>query len=178
MVAVGSDIVVFGGSTESGEEGHCVYWPASRDMSDITPTIAPRAAAVRGRMVSSRCAVTDGTRVWVDRAGVFSNDLFRFSTTTLQWEQLDADLVSGSPPSARDGHDMVAVGSVLIVFGGWTDSSEEARCACWPPSRGMSDIAPTIAPLAAAVRAQPHGLERGCRAWRHQGLVVTRGVVQ
>ena len=53
----------------------------------------------------------------VDRAGG-SNELFRFSTTALQWEQLDEDLVSGSPPSARYGHAMVAVGSDLIVFGG------------------------------------------------------------
>ena len=113
----------------------------------------------------------------LDRAG-YSNDLFRFSTTALQWEQLDADLVSGSPPSARSGHAMVVVGSDLIVFGGSTDSGEEARCACWPPSGVMSDIAPTIAPRAAAVRARLHGVERVCRAWRHQGLVVTRGAAQ
>ena len=113
----------------------------------------------------------------LDRAG-FSNDLFRFSTTALQWEQLDADLVSGSPPSARYGHAMVAVGSELFVFGGEKDSGEEARCACWPPSGVMSDIAPTIVPRAAAVRMRPHGLERGCRAWRHQGLVVTHGEAQ
>ena len=56
----------------------------------------------------------------LDRAGR-SNDLFRFSTTALQWEQLDADLVSGSPPSARYGHTMAVVGSDLFVFGGYTD---------------------------------------------------------
>ena len=120
----------------------------------------------------------------LDRAG-FSNELFRFSTTALQWEQLDADLfiVSGSPPSARQDHAMAAVGSDLIVFGGLTsggetDSGEEARCACWPPSGVMSDIAPTIAPRAAAVCARLYGLERGCRAWRHPGLVVTHGAAQ
>ena len=89
----------------------------------------------------------------LDRAG-YSDDLFRFSTTTLQWEQLDMTRVSGSPPSARHGHAMVAVGNDLIVFGGETDSGEEARCACWPPSGVMSEIAPTIAPRAAAVRAR------------------------
>ena len=89
-----------------------------------------------------------------------SNELFRFSTTALQWEQLDAGLVSGSPPSARYGHVMVVVDSDLIVFGGYTDSGEEARCACWPPSGVMSDITPTIAPRAADVRARLHGLER------------------
>ena len=116
----------------------------------------------------------------LDRAGR-SNELFRFSTTALQWEQLDADLVSGSPPSARWGHAMqamVVVGSDLFVFGGYTDSGEEARCACWPPSKAMSDIASTIAPRAAAVRARLHGVEREYCACRHQGLVVTRGEAQ
>ena len=113
----------------------------------------------------------------LDRAGL-SNELFRFSTTALQWEQLDAGLVSGSPPSARNGHAMAVVGNDLIVFGGSTYSGEEARCACWPPSGVMSDIAPTIAPRAAAVRARLHGLERVYCAWRHQGLVVTRGEAQ
>ena len=113
----------------------------------------------------------------VDRAGT-SDEFFRFSTTALQWEVLDAGLVSGSPPSARDGHAMAAVGSDIFVFGGITDQGEEARCACWPPSGVMSDIAPTIAPRAAAVCARPHGLEREYCACRHQGLVVTRGEAQ
>ncbi len=51
------------------------------------------------------------------RAGA-SNELFRFSTTEQKWEQLDAPRVSGSPPSRRSGHGMVAVGSDLYVFGG------------------------------------------------------------
>ena len=29
-----------------------------------------------------------------------------------------------------------------------------------------------------AVRVRPYDLERGCRAWWHQGLVVTRGTTQ
>ena len=86
----------------------------------------------------------------LDRAGV-SDDLFRFSTTTFQWEQLNGPLVSGSPPSARQGHSMVAVGNNLIVFGGLTYSGEETRCVCWSPSGVMSDIASTIAPRAATM---------------------------
>ena len=115
----------------------------------------------------------------LDRAGLwdspglgYSNEFFRFSTTALQWEELDAALVSGSPPSARDGHAMAVVGSDIFVFGGETDQGEEARCACWPPSGVMSDFAPTIAPRAAAVRA------RGCCAWRHPDLVVKHGAAQ
>ena len=61
--------------------------------------------------------------------GVYSNEIFRFSTTALQWEELDVALVSGSPPSARCSHTMVAVGSDIFVFGGFTDAGEEARCA-------------------------------------------------
>ena len=83
----------------------------------------------------------------LDRAG-FSNELYRFSTTALQWEQLDAALVSDSPPSARSSHAMTAVGSDLFIFGG---RGEEARCTCWPLSGVMSDIVPTIAPSAATL---------------------------
>ncbi len=50
-----------------------------------------------------------------------SNTLFRFSTTEQKWEQIGAPQVSGSPPSARTGHGMVAVGSDLYVFGGHTE---------------------------------------------------------
>ena len=117
----------------------------------------------------------------LDRAGGGigqSSELFRFSTTALQWEQLDAALVSGSPPSARDGHTMAAVGSDIVVFGGYTDQGEEPRCACWPPSGVMSEIAAAIGPRTTAVRARPHGLERGCCAWRHPGLVVKHGAAQ
>ena len=64
----------------------------------------------------------------LDRAG-YSNDLYRFSTTALQWEQLDGAPVSGSPPSGRFGDDMVAVGSEIYLFGGYTPSGKEARGA-------------------------------------------------
>ena len=48
----------------------------------------------------------------LDRAGGYSNETFRFSTTEKQWEQLDAS--QGSSPSADDSaQDMVAVGSDL-----------------------------------------------------------------
>jgi len=102
----------------------------------------------------------------VDRAG-YSNEFFRFSTTALQWEVLDAGLVSGSPPSERYGHAMVAVGSDIVVFGGskvfgaQATGGEEARCACWPPSGVMSEIAPAIAPRTAAVCARGRMVSSG-----------------
>ena len=114
---------------------------------------SPRSMLCTSPRIGSPCDSRPDTRgCMLDRAG-YSNELFRFSTTALQWELLDASRVSGSPPSGRDNHAMVVVGSDLFVFGGSTGSGEEARCACWPPSGVMSDIAPTIAPRAAAVRA-------------------------
>jgi hypothetical protein len=49
---------------------------------------------------------------------ITAGPLFRFSTTNQLWEQLNAQQVSGSPPSARTFHGMVAVGIDLYVFGG------------------------------------------------------------
>jgi len=83
------------------------------------------------------CLLNNCAGCMLDCSG-WSNELFRFSTTALQWEQLDASRVSGpfgcEPwPSARYGHTMAAVGSDLIIFGGSIGSGEEARCcACWP----------------------------------------------
>jgi hypothetical protein len=109
-----------------------------------------------------------------DRAGP-SSELFRFSTTDLKWEQLDATRVSGSPPSARYEHGMVSVGSDIYVFGGRARSSagEEGLCddghrlgACQIERLGD-------APRAAAVLITTfcaRGL--GCHAVPHQGLVT------
>jgi len=65
MVAVGSDIVVFGGNTVLGEEARCACWPPSGGMSRLRRQLL-RALLVcaRGRMVSSGGAVPGGTRVW------------------------------------------------------------------------------------------------------------------
>jgi hypothetical protein len=63
----------------------------------------------------------------LDRAGgysrCYSNELFRFSTTKMQWEQLNAS--NGSSPSARYSHRMVAVGNdSLYVLGGHTGTGD------------------------------------------------------
>jgi hypothetical protein len=73
------------------------------------------------------CLEADRRVCMLDRAGA-SNALFRFSTTTMQWEQLDASRDSGSPPSARYSHGMVAVGSDLYVFGGMTNEGDTRHC--------------------------------------------------
>ena len=62
----------------------------------------------------------------LDRAGgysCYSNETFRFSTTKMQWEELNAS--HGSSPSARYLHRMVAVGDdSLYVFGGYTETGD------------------------------------------------------
>jgi hypothetical protein len=56
------------------------------------------------------------------------NELFRFSIKELKWENLDTSRVKGSPPSSRNGHRMVSVGSDLYVFGGTlTDPRDGTR---------------------------------------------------
>ncbi len=86
------------------------------------------------------CLEADTRVCMLDRAVMsnkrWSNELFRFSTTKMQWEQLDAPQVSGSPPSNRTHHGMVAVGSDLYVFGGERvvtfgsvpDTGDKRRC--------------------------------------------------
>ena len=47
------------------------------------------------------------------------DELWRYSTTTLEWELLGGAGAEGSiRPSARRGHGMTAVGADLYVFGG------------------------------------------------------------
>jgi hypothetical protein len=112
-----------------------------------------------------------------DRAGGFFHNFFRFSTTDLKWEQLDAAAarVSGSPPSGRSDHGMVSVGSDLYVFGGRDNTGEEGLCddghrlgACQIERLGD-------APRAAAVLVATSCARAGCQAVPHQGLVTLDG---
>jgi hypothetical protein len=89
------------------------------------------------------CLEADTRVCMLDRAGN-SNELFRFSTTMMQWEQLDAPQVSGSRPSARFGHGMVAVGSDLYVFGGDIADGDTRRLRCWQSSCCMPDRAQAL----------------------------------
>ena len=111
-----------------------------------------------------------------DRAGGLLNDFFRFSTTDLKWEQLDAAArVSGSPPSGRSGHGMVSVGSDLYVFGGYGNTGEEGLCddghrlgACQIERLGDATRAAVVIVATSCARA-------GCHAVPHQGLVTLDG---
>ena len=104
-----------------------------------------------------------------------SNELFRLSTTTMQWEQLDATRVSGIPPSGRSGHGIVALGSDLYVFGGYKDSGDTRRCdagirldACQLERLGVALRVAAVLVATCCARA-------GCHAVPHQSLVTRDG---
>ena len=90
-----------------------------------------------------------GVRNYVSRS-----DFFRLSTTTFEWELLDAPRISGSPPSARNHHGMVVVGNDIYVFGGI--SGEEGRCTA--VHRRVYDRQSASIALRAAYHDRSHGI--------------------
>ena len=87
-------------------------------------------------------------------SGGYSDELFKYSTATMTWMQLDAAAgVRGTAPSARIRHSMTTVGEDLYVFGGYTSGEAggvEGRMGhAWLPC---------------CVRHQSAGGEGGCRA--------------
>jgi hypothetical protein len=150
MVAVGSDLYVFGGMTNEGDTRHCDAgrrlgaWQIDRRRcsarccgacwhmlcSSGVPWGAMRLRWCTGGPAEDSivmCLEADRRVCMLDRAGALMSELFRFSTTTMQWEQLDASRVSGSPQNV--GFDcMVAVGSDLYVFGGFTAEGDTRLC--------------------------------------------------
>ena len=105
----------------------------------------------------------------------YSNELFRFSTTKQQWEQLNTT----RPPSARTGHGMASVGSDIYVFGrlrnSLSNTGEEGLCddghrlgACQIERLGDATRAAVVIVATSCARA-------GCHAVPHQGLVTLDG---
>ena len=111
----------------------------------------------------------------LDRVAEWTNELFRFSTTKMQWEQLDAPQVSGSPPGARAGHGMVAVGSNLYVFGGDLGGGDTRRCAAGIRPGACQLERPGVALSGAAVLVSACCARAGCNAVPHQSLVTLHG---
>ncbi len=62
----------------------------------------------------------------------YSDELWRFSTSTQVWQLVDFTAVNEARPSARAKHTMTSVGLDLWVFGGSTllQTSGEG-CGCW-----------------------------------------------
>jgi len=139
MVAVGGDLYVFESWTGSSEEKGAV-----NDFSRFSTTAlrweqldAPPLPGFPPSPRMGHSVSATGGDLYVfggatDRTSnydpVLSNELFRFSTTALRWEHLDATQVSGSPPIPRYGHAMVALGVDLFIFGGDADSGEKGQC--------------------------------------------------
>jgi hypothetical protein len=128
MVSVGSDLYVFGGfrwynfDQAKGEQGLCD--DGYTQSSGCVPDKAPRRCSARFCCACCHTLCSCGVKRLKDAlraaAGdIYSlNELLRFSTTERKWEQLNATRVSGSPPSPRHSHNMVAMGSDLYVFEG------------------------------------------------------------
>jgi hypothetical protein len=57
-----------------------------------------------------------------------SDELWRFSTSSLGWERVDSTATNGGGPSPRYGHVMISVGLDLWVHGGSTYSGEGDTC--------------------------------------------------
>ena len=133
MVAVGSDLFEIG--TREGSGSACdnyfyrfsttdLQWEqldASRVSASLTTCREGSAIAAYGSdlFLFGGTEGPPGYPLWMSTT---SDELLRFSTTDLQWEQFDAVRITGSPPSARSCHAMVVADSDLFVFGGTLDS--------------------------------------------------------
>ena len=124
MVAVGNHLYMFGGQLFDGSS-HDEFFRFSTmtlrweqlDAQKVSGSSPSSRSYVRMVAVGSDIYVLGGV---VER--VATDEFYRYSTTARHWERLDATQVSGSPPSPRYGHGMVALGVDLIVFGGFTNS--------------------------------------------------------
>ncbi len=71
------------------------------------------------------CVVCVRVLTSVPYGAVYSAELWRFSTSTREWERVDSSTeANGVSPSGRVSHVMTFVGLDLWVHGGLTDSGE------------------------------------------------------
>jgi hypothetical protein len=118
------------------------------------------------------CLEADRRVCMLDRAGGYSKELFRFSTTKLQWEQLDPS--QGSSPSADYifAQDMVAVGNDLYVY----LHPGDTRCCTASHRLGACQIERLgDAPRAAAVLVATPCARAGVPCRAAPGLVTRNG---
>ena len=88
-----------------------------------------------------------GSATFIEESGP-CQDLFRFSTISMEWKMMDAAAgVTGTPPSARDSHAMAAVGTDIYLFGGFTESG---KGCIWSMGKGRRS---RVCMLAAGYRA-------------------------
>ena len=110
--------------------GIVVYWYSSNPCSKIVNAGLMRFSTTKNQwqqldasthtpLASGMTAVVGNDIYSFGAAGGPPNaELWRWSTMTQQSQLLDESQVSGSPPRARYGHTVAAVGSDIYVFGG------------------------------------------------------------
>ena len=130
MVAVGSDLYVFGGGDYlTSVDSNDVFRFSTTEQKWEQLDASRVSGSPPSEQLSDHGMEAVGSDLYVFNS-VYSNTLFgffRFSTTEEKWEHLGAQRVSGPPPSQRFGHGMVAVGRDLYVFGGLVASASKAR---------------------------------------------------
>ncbi len=70
------------------------------------------------------CTDLDVCAPYVGSYSLLSDELWRFSTSTLGWERIHNTVVNGAVPSGRMDHVMTSVGLDLWVHGGVINSGE------------------------------------------------------
>jgi len=124
LAAVGADMYIFGGTTDSGSSGEMFrYSTISMEWTALD------ADAVTGKWPNARsnhALAAVGTDIYLFGGSTFSGssgELFRYSTISMEWARLDAAAgVTGTLPGARSRHALAAVGTDIYLFGGMTDS--------------------------------------------------------
>ena len=127
MVAVDRDLYLFGGYTTAGEGGTEAilndlfrFSTKEQQWKELKVSDSPPRRRDFGMATVGRDFYVFGGQTYTDAGDTKANDLFRFSTTEQKWEKIQ---VSGTPPSARSGHCMAAVGNNLYSFGGLFEAS-------------------------------------------------------
>lgn len=120
-LAVGNLVIVFGGTSYSGDSKFTYMndlWALDSDtMKWHKPSCAGRAPGAR--YAHAACVV--GYKVYIfggkGSSGVLYNDLWCLDVERWAWEHVPSS--TAAPPAARCGHSLTAVGDKLAVFGGW-----------------------------------------------------------
>jgi N-acetylneuraminic acid mutarotase len=127
MVSVGSDLYVFVGGIEQRFLSGLFRFSTTKQQWERINVTQVSGSPPSSRNGFSMVSVGSDFYVYGGNTGlaVYSNELFRFSTTRQQWEQFDAQVVSLT--GRRAAHGMAVVDSVLYVFGGVTATDEEGQ---------------------------------------------------
>lgn len=123
LSAIGGKIILYGGEHVARtplETGDQALWIATQDQWRCC-VMDSQARQPPARVAHAQAAVgDDSVYIFGGRAGITMNehpmnDLWKFHVDTESWEEIET---SGTPPSPRSFHRMVACDASLYVFGG------------------------------------------------------------